>query len=263
MSDAGLSILCVFESSASRAAGGEAAGTADGQTALSEAKLINMPTSGCIYFAVDYDAQPSDFAKIEAYLKAAKAQIGNYKIGVYGGYYVIEAMAKKGICDCYWQTYAWSGGKLSSYTNVYQHLNGQSVSGISPVDLNKSYGNEGFWNYNKPKTWEDYVLAVFSNPDEWKAAITLAVNNATVNTGLEVMGIFKYFGTLIEKTGELQYTGTKTWKQIITTFSSNPNEWETAINAAVGAAAADGNLGTLEIFKFIPDLIVKIYENNK
>lgn len=49
------------------------------------------------------------------------------------------------------------------------------------------------------------------------------------------------------------------WKEIIRKIASSPEEWENAINVAVSAAKADGNLGALEIFKFLPELIVKTY----
>jgi ABC-type bacteriocin/lantibiotic exporter with double-glycine peptidase domain len=49
------------------------------------------------------------------------------------------------------------------------------------------------------------------------------------------------------------------WKQIIEKASSNPDEWEKAINVAVAAAKADSNLGDLEIFKYLPTLIEKVH----
>ena len=49
------------------------------------------------------------------------------------------------------------------------------------------------------------------------------------------------------------------WKEIIAEVASNPVEWENAINVAVSAAKAEGDLGALEIFKFLPELIEKIY----
>jgi hypothetical protein len=147
LTEAGLNVLCVYETSANRAAGGEENGRTDGIKALKEANILGMPTYGCIYFAVDYDAGSSDFDAIEAYLRAAKEQIGEYKIGVYGGYDVITAMAERGTCDCYWQTYAWSRGKQSDSNTVYQYKNDQTVAGIA-VDLNEAYSDDGFWNYN-------------------------------------------------------------------------------------------------------------------
>lgn len=52
-----------------------------------------------------------------------------------------------------------------------------------------------------------------------------------------------------------------TWKEILKAVASNPAEWEEAINVAVAAAKADGNLGALEIFKFLPELIEKVYNS--
>ena len=49
------------------------------------------------------------------------------------------------------------------------------------------------------------------------------------------------------------------WKEIIYKVASNPEQWEVAINAAVNMAKADGDLGALEILKYLPDLIEKIY----
>jgi len=49
------------------------------------------------------------------------------------------------------------------------------------------------------------------------------------------------------------------WKTIVQKVANSPDAWENAINTAVAAAQADGNLGDLEIFKFLPTLIEKIY----
>ena len=49
------------------------------------------------------------------------------------------------------------------------------------------------------------------------------------------------------------------WKEILGKVSSNPADWEKAITTAQNAAKADGSLGGLEIFAFLPQLIEKIY----
>lgn len=142
---AGMQIISVFETSASRASKGAAAGRADGAAAYKEAQLICQPTGTAIYFAVDYDAQPADYDAIEAYLRTAGEQIPGYEVGVYGSYAVIEEMARRRAAKHFWQTYAWSRGQMSQATNVYQYKNDISMAGIG-VDLNESFGNEGFWN---------------------------------------------------------------------------------------------------------------------
>lgn len=144
ISNAGLNIISVFESSASRAAGGAAAGKADGITALSEAKIVGQPEGSAIYFAVDYDAKANDHKVIEEYLKAAAKELPGYHVGVYGSYSVCLTMFNLGIKHL-WQTYAWSGAKFTNHANIYQYKNGQTVAGVT-VDLNNSFGGEGWWS---------------------------------------------------------------------------------------------------------------------
>jgi hypothetical protein len=49
------------------------------------------------------------------------------------------------------------------------------------------------------------------------------------------------------------------WKDILNLATDSPNKWIEAIDVAVNAAKADGDLGALEIFKFLPTLIEKVY----
>jgi N-acetylmuramoyl-L-alanine amidase len=51
------------------------------------------------------------------------------------------------------------------------------------------------------------------------------------------------------------------WKDILNKVSANPDDWEKAITTAMNAANADGSMGDLEIMKFLPALIEKIYNN--
>lgn len=117
----GLRILSVWETTADRAKGGASAGVSDGKRALTCAEELEMPVNSVIYFAVDFDAQKSDYLAIEAYLQAAKGMLLNkYRIGVYGSYGVVEAMAEREVCDAYWQCVAWSHGKRSGNAATYQ-----------------------------------------------------------------------------------------------------------------------------------------------
>ncbi|SHH55330.1 S-layer homology domain-containing protein [Sporobacter termitidis DSM 10068] len=165
LTDAGFKLLSVFETTADRAKGGAASGAEDGALALQAAKKINMPTSGIIFFAVDFDALQKDMNTVEAYLRAAAQQTEGYKIGVYGGYAVVEAMAARGACSGFWQTYSWSGGKISEHATVYQYLNGQTAAGIS-VDLDEAYSEAGLWNYSD--TGSDLNMTI----DEARASLT-------------------------------------------------------------------------------------------
>lgn len=141
---AGMQIVSVYETTADRAKGGSEAGRADGIAALKETKIVGQPVGSAVYFAVDYDAQPAEYDIIEAYLRNAFAELPGYAVGVYGSFAIVEEMARRKACTHFWQTYAWSRGKLSSHVNVYQYKNGVKVCGIT-CDLNDSFGNEGWW----------------------------------------------------------------------------------------------------------------------
>lgn len=152
---AGMKIVSVFQRGTKDVAGGTVNGTRDGKAAYQEAKLIGQPEGTAIYFAVDYDAQPKDFAAIEAYLRAAAKELPGYFVGVYGSYAVVEEMSRRGACSHFWQTYAWSKGRLSHAANLYQYKNGQQLAGHE-VDFNNGLGKEGWWDTN-PQTVEKAV----------------------------------------------------------------------------------------------------------
>lgn len=152
ITDAGLRLLCVWETTAARAGEGMAAGAVDGARAYNQALELGVPTDGIIYFAVDYDAQVSELDTIEAYLRAARAQTGPYEIGVYGSYKVVEAMHERGVCKGFWQCVAWSYGKISQHHSVYQaEWNVRIPEANHTVDINTcpDMDKAGLWNYEE------------------------------------------------------------------------------------------------------------------
>lgn len=152
ITDAGLRLLCVWETTAARAGEGMAAGAVDGARAYNQALELGMPTDGIIYFAVDYEAQVSELDTIEAYLRAARTQTGPYEIGVYGSYKVVEAMHERGACKGFWQCVAWSYGKISEHHSVYQaEWNVRIPEANHTVDINTcpDMDKAGLWNYEE------------------------------------------------------------------------------------------------------------------
>lgn len=144
ITDAGLQILSVFERTADRTKGGAPSGKVDGIEARIHCMELGQPGGSAIYFAVDYDAPQSQYDNIEEYLKAAKAQIGNYKLGVYGSYDVVEEMAKRLPGIYIWQTLAWSRRKISDKAHVFQKQIDTVVNGIN-IDWNDMYKEAGLW----------------------------------------------------------------------------------------------------------------------
>src|SRR5664280_2168495 len=146
----GLGLVLVYEQCAGRAKEGRAAGKADGQTALTQARSVGFPDTRPVYFAVDYDATGTDQAAIDVYLRGAADSIGANRIGVYGSYAVVERCFTNDSARFFWQTYAWSAGKISTHTHVLQYSNGRTVGGAS-VDLNESkQADFGAWGIPAP-----------------------------------------------------------------------------------------------------------------
>lgn len=129
----GLLIGTVYESSGSRALDGYAAGQADAHTSAGQLSALGMD-GNVVYFAVDFDATPDQYETIGQYLDGAASVLGKNKVGLYAGVGPIDALCGGARADYGWQTYAWSGGRVSGNANVYQYLNGQTLNG-GGVDL--------------------------------------------------------------------------------------------------------------------------------
>ena len=138
---AGLMVGLVWETTANRVTGGAAAGAADGAAAEAEADRVGYPRDAVIFFAVDFDAQPSDFSTIAAYA-AAFNQATNRPVGIYGSFDVVEHFVTPGQQPVQygWQTAAWSNGELSAKAHLYQrvgHVNWPIIPGISALDFDE------------------------------------------------------------------------------------------------------------------------------
>jgi|GEM_PF-1513191 len=109
--------------------GGQSAGASDGQAAAAALRGLGAPAGTYCWFSIDTDT--SDFAATNAYLRGAKAGTGSYIAQLYGSYAVVEAAAAAGLGSFHWQTYAWSGGKVSSHAALYQYQNDVMIGGVS------------------------------------------------------------------------------------------------------------------------------------
>jgi hypothetical protein len=153
ISAAGLSIVSVFETTADRALGGYEAGTADGKTALACAVDVGQPEGSTIYFAVDFDAQPWQMPKVIDYLHGCGLAAPGYEIGVYGSYAVVGAVRAAGVCQRFWQTYAWSRGQQAEGIHIYQWENDVWEYGIK-IDRNEGFGDFGGWSIEQALKYE-------------------------------------------------------------------------------------------------------------
>lgn len=111
---AGLGIGLVYETTANRAAGTEADGRADARDAEAQADALGFPAELPIYYAVDFDATPT---QVRAYFKGIR-RAAKRPVGVYGGEKIVDA--SPALAPYAWQTSAWSNGVVSGTANLYQ-----------------------------------------------------------------------------------------------------------------------------------------------
>lgn len=134
----------VWELGANAALQGYAQGAADAKRAQHNLAALKGPSSKRpIYFAVDFDAQPAQYAAIAQYFKGVASVIGRNRTGAYGSYAVLRYLSAGKLVTFLWQTYAWSGGKVLDGIHVLQYRNGQSL-GSGTVDYCRAIGSGNF-----------------------------------------------------------------------------------------------------------------------
>lgn len=150
LSQAGIAIVVVWETTAKRSLAGHAAGVQDARDADAEAKACGMPAGRPIYFAVDFDASAGQEAAISAYLDGAASVLGKDRTGVYGGYNVVKHALDGDHCRWAWATYAWSGGRWDSRAQLQQYSNDHIIGGVG-LDYDRSMrADYGQWTVGNP-----------------------------------------------------------------------------------------------------------------
>jgi len=127
---AGLWIVTVWETTATRTLGGHAAGVDDARAAAVQAKACGQPADRPIYFAVDWDATAGQQAAINAYLDGAASVLGKKRVGIYGGYGPVSRAMQGGHAAWGWQTYGWSGGRWYPGAQLQQYSNDHVIGGV-------------------------------------------------------------------------------------------------------------------------------------
>jgi peptidoglycan hydrolase-like protein with peptidoglycan-binding domain len=197
ITEAGLKLISIFEKSPLNVNYfTKAQGVSDAKEAESFANAVGQPHGTAIYFTVDYDAQPSHFNDILAYLEGVRETLKNYKVGLYGSYSVM--MAVKGKVDYYWQTYAWSKGKVADHIHMHQYQNGVTVAGVS-LDRNDIKKDPGAWvpkDEHKQSQPSQPVQPV--QPVQSKPAPVLVPDTYIVKSGDTLGKISAHFGLTVE-----------------------------------------------------------------
>lgn len=132
----GLEIVLVYEAYAASLKEGYGTGVAHAQAAQREIERLGLPTNSPVYFAADWDASASEQAAIDDYLNGAASVIGRDRVGIYGSADVMTRTMQSGSAKWFWQTYAWSRGRVQEGIHLYQYSNGQDINGA--VDFNRT-----------------------------------------------------------------------------------------------------------------------------
>lgn len=133
--EAGLAVGFVFETTATRSAEGENAGAEDCRYAENEARKRGYPTGCPIFYAVDFDAHPS---QVLGYFRGVKAAAKRYGWGPYGSARVVAKVGKKLRPTATWQTVAWSGGVLAPRADLYQRATrSHAIKGVARTSFDE------------------------------------------------------------------------------------------------------------------------------
>ena len=116
----GLAILLVWETDGVTT-GGAAVGAQHAREANTQADALGYPDDCPIFYATDHDYTA---AAVSGYYQGV-ASIDGRPWGVYGGIRVIDGID----APYYWQTGAWSSGRVSDRAHLYQQIGGVTIPG--------------------------------------------------------------------------------------------------------------------------------------
>lgn len=145
----GVAIVANAEGTADGLKGGYPAGHAWAQDAGEFFAALGMPKGRPVYLSADFDATAGDFDELDAAFRGARDGLApfGFEVGAYAEYDVLEHLYGGGVVRWFWQTYAWSGGRIwrPDRLHIYQYRNGVSVAGVD-CDLDRAYRQDyGQW----------------------------------------------------------------------------------------------------------------------
>lgn len=132
----GLEIVLVYEAYAASMKEGANTGKAHAAAAQREINRLGLPANSVVYFAADWDASAAEQPAIDDYLNGAASIIGRDRVGLYGSADVMTRTMASKTAKWFWQTYAWSRGRVQEGIHLYQYSNGENINGA--VDFNRT-----------------------------------------------------------------------------------------------------------------------------
>jgi hypothetical protein len=128
----GFGVGIVWETTAGFMTGGAAQAASDAPRVTQWIAQLGLPAGVRIFFALDVDPTPAQLAASFAYLQRMAAAVGWPRVSGYGSAAAVDYWAAR--CPApggWWQTYAWSGGRVSPNAALWQYQNGQTaINGV-------------------------------------------------------------------------------------------------------------------------------------
>lgn len=135
---AGIGVLLLWEDQSGEALGGDVKGAAAGAEAKRQANALfaavgyrpaNVPS---IVAAVDFDAQPNQYAQIDGYFRGfGRSLAPGFRCGCYGSAHLVQHLADAKLTSVEFQTIAWSYGVVAAATDMLQDVVNTTIAGVS------------------------------------------------------------------------------------------------------------------------------------
>lgn len=228
---AGQQIILVFESTQDEMLNGYNAGVADAQEAANEAVKAGAPSNFCCYFAADDDFTTSQqFADINAYLHGAASVLGVSRVGVYGGYYTIQAVFTNSTvyASKAWQTVAWSNGLVYPGISLYQYAN-TILDDTSDVDMGIG-GDVGQWTPAGLSATSTGSQSISVSWQSMGVASGYTLDRATSSNGPWTQ---IYSGSNTSYTDSGLHFGTKYYYEVCGTYGAGSTSFAPPVSATV------------------------------
>lgn len=122
ISEEHIDLCALWETTGRRAAEGYNAGVEEAHAAMNALDKLKPKGEPPIYFAeADFDAHGEGKTnEVLEFIRGAVHAIGWHRVGLYQGFYVIQAAAAEHRCKYLMQTLAWSDGKWSRAAQIRQ-----------------------------------------------------------------------------------------------------------------------------------------------
>ena len=137
LSNHGLDIVALYEENGREVLEGLDAGIARAHTAMTALNHLKPKGQPPVIFTADFDPSEGGLDKVSEFIRGAVHTIGWARVGIYGGYDLIQHLHAENRCRFYMQTYAWSHGKWSGAAQLRQVINGVNMFGAD-TDIDKA-----------------------------------------------------------------------------------------------------------------------------